>query len=90
MEYDLPQLTLRQLEYLISVGEAGSIARDFESLNVSSSSKSAAVSQLEEELGFSLFVRRQAQELSQTSSNRNIIEEAKSGAFQQKLGEILK
>lgn len=90
MEYDLPQLTLRQLEYLISVGEAGSIARDFEALNVSSSSKSAAVSQLEKELGFSLFVRRQAQELSQTSGNRNIIEEAKSGAFQQKLGEILK
>ena len=56
MEYDLPQLTLRQLEYLISVGEAGSIARDFEALNVSSSSKSAAISQLEEELGFSLFV----------------------------------
>lgn len=89
MEYDLPQLTLRQLEYLISVGEAGSIARDFEALNVSSSSKSAAVSP-EEELGFSLFVRRPAQELSQTSGNRNIIEEAKSGAFQQKLGEILK
>lgn len=90
MEYDLPELTLRQLEYLISVGEAGSIARDFKALNVSSSSKSAAILQLEEELGFSLFVRRQAQELSQTSGNRNIIEEATSGAFQQKLGAILK
>ena len=60
------RLTLRQLEYLISVGETGSIARASEALNVSSPSISAAISQLEEELGFSLFVRRHAQGLSQT------------------------
>lgn len=77
MEYDLPRLTLRQLEYLISVGETGSIARASEALNVSSPSISAAISQLEEELGISLFVRRHAQGLSQTPGGRKVITQAK-------------
>ena len=45
------RFTLRQLEYFVAVGEAGSIALAAEKVNVSSPSISAAVSQLEKEFG---------------------------------------
>ena len=41
------RFTLRQLEYLVAVGEAGSIAVAAERVNVSSPSISAAIVQLE-------------------------------------------
>ena len=46
----MSRLTLRQLEYLVAVGETGSIARAADRLNVSSPSISSAITQLEEEL----------------------------------------
>lgn len=76
MDRDLYHLTLRQSEYSILIGETGSIARASEALNVSSPSISSAISQLEEELGFSLFVRRHAQGLSQTPGGRRVIDQA--------------
>ncbi|MFD1809219.1 LysR family transcriptional regulator [Gemmobacter lanyuensis] len=45
------RFSLRQLEYLVAVGEAGSIAQAAERVNVSSPSISAAISQLEEAFG---------------------------------------
>jgi DNA-binding MarR family transcriptional regulator len=51
------RFTLRQLEYLVAVGEAGTIAEAAHRLNVSSPSISAAISQLEAEFGVQLFVR---------------------------------
>ncbi|WP_224825962.1 LysR family transcriptional regulator [Cognatishimia sp. MH4019] len=73
----MPRFTLRQLEYLVAVGETGSIARASERLNVSSPSISAAISQLEDELGISLFVRQHAQGLSITQGGRKVIDQAK-------------
>ncbi len=60
------RFTLRQLEYFLAVAEHGSIAAASESVSVSSPSISAAISQLEEEFGIQLFVRKHAQGLSLT------------------------
>ncbi len=69
--------TLRQLEYFVAVGEAGSIAAAAEKVAVSSPSISAAVAQLEAEFGVQLFVRRHAQGLSLTPGGRRVFQEAK-------------
>lgn len=68
--------TLRQLEYFITVGETGSIAAASHKVNVSSPSISAAISQLEDELGVNLFVRHHAQGLTLTLPGRKLMEQA--------------
>lgn len=68
--------TLRQLEYFVAVGEAGSIAAASHRVNVSSPSISAAISQLEEELGVQLFVRHHAQGLSLTLPGHKLLEQS--------------
>jgi DNA-binding transcriptional LysR family regulator len=69
--------TLRQLEYFVAVGEAGSIAQASEKVNVSSPSISAAINQLEKEFGLPLFVRQHAQGLSLTQAGRRMVEQAR-------------
>ena len=71
------RFTLRQLEYFVAVGDAGSIALASESVNVSSPSISAAISQLEEEFGLQLFVRKHAHGLSLTQAGRQFMTQAK-------------
>lgn len=71
------RFTLRQLEYLVAVGETGSVAAAAERVNVSSPSVSAAISQLEQEFGLQLFVRRHAQGLSLTQGGRQFVDEAR-------------
>lgn len=68
--------TLRQLEYFVAVGTYGSIAAASEQVNVSSPSISAAVAQLEEEFGLSLFVRKHAQGLSLTKAGERMMEQS--------------
>ncbi len=77
------RFSLRQLEYFQAVAERGSIAAASESVCVSSPSISAAISQLEEEFGIQLFVRKHAQGLSLTPGGaqfliqvRRILQEA--------------
>lgn len=55
------RFTLRQLEYFIAVGDAGSIALAAEKMNVSAPSMSSAIAQLEAGFGVQLFTRRHAQ-----------------------------
>ncbi len=69
--------TLRQLEYFVAVGEAGSIAQASDKVNVSSPSISAAISQLEKEFGLPLFVRQHAQGVSLTQAGRQMMEQAR-------------
>ncbi|UWQ52099.1 LysR family transcriptional regulator (plasmid) [Leisingera caerulea] len=69
--------TLRQLEYFVAVGEAGSIALASEKVNVSSPSISAAIAQLEQEFGLPLFVRQHAQGLALTQAGRVMLEQAR-------------
>ena len=71
------RFTLRQLEYFVAVGEAGSIALASEMVNVSSPSISAAISQLEDEFGLQLFVRKHAHGLSLTQAGRQFMTQAK-------------
>ena len=71
--------TLRQLEYFVAVGEAGSIALASEKVNVSSPSISAAITQLEQEFGLYLFVRQHAQGLSLTQAGRRMLGGARHG-----------
>lgn len=70
------RFTLRQLEYFVAVGATGSIVLASERLHVSSPSISAAIGQLEDELGLQLFVRHHAKGLSLTQAGRQILEQA--------------
>lgn len=79
------RFTLRQLEYLVAVGEYGSVTEAAERVNVSAPSVSAAISQLEREFGITLFVRRHAHGLSLTQAGRSFVEQAR-----QILGEAAK
>jgi DNA-binding transcriptional LysR family regulator len=71
------RFTLRHLEYLVAVGECGSIALASERVNVSSPSISAAISQLEAEFGLPLFVRKHAHGLSLTQGGKQFMEQAR-------------
>lgn len=71
------RFTFRQLEYLVAVGDAGTIALASERVNVSSPSISAAISQLEAEFGIQIFVRHHAQGLTLTPGGRRIFNDAK-------------
>ena len=71
------RFTLRQLEYFVAAGEAGSVALAAERIHVSSPSISAAITQLERELGIRLFVRRHARGLSLTAGGQRMMAQAK-------------
>lgn len=71
------RFTLRQLEYLVAVGDVGSIAAAALRINVSSPSISTAIAQLEAEFGVQLFVRKHAQGLSLTPGGQRIYNTAK-------------
>ncbi|NIZ13078.1 LysR family transcriptional regulator [Phaeobacter sp. HF9A] len=75
------RFSFRQLEYLVAVGEAGTIALAAQRVNVSSPSISSAISQLEADLGLQLFVRHHAQGLSLTPGGRQVFNEAKKILF---------
>lgn len=71
------RFTLRQIEYLVAVADAGSVALAAERLHVSSPSISAAISQIEADFGLQLFVRRHAQGLSPTTGGQRFVEAAR-------------
>ena len=71
------RFTFRQLEYLVAVGDAGTISLASQRLNVSSPSISTAINQLEGHFGIQLFVRHHAQGLSLTPGGRRVFNEAK-------------
>lgn len=71
------RFTIRQLEYFVAVGEAGSIAMAAEKVNVSSPSISTALIQLEGEFGLPLFVRKHAHGLTLTQAGRQFMVQAK-------------
>lgn len=69
-------ITLRQLEYLTAVAEAGSVTGAASALYVSASTVSNAVSELEKTLDLKLFVR-QARGLSLTREGRTVLSQAR-------------
>jgi DNA-binding transcriptional LysR family regulator len=71
------RFTLRQLEYFIAVGEAGSIALAAEKVNVTAPSMSSAIAQLEAGFGVQLFTRRHSQGSVLTPTGERFIEQAR-------------
>ena len=71
------RFTLRQLEYLLAVAEAGSVAAAAERVKVSAPSISVAIAQLEAQLGLALFLRRPAQGMALTQAGRQVVEQAR-------------
>lgn len=71
------RFTFRQLEYLVAVGDAGSIVEASVRLNVSSPSISSAISQMETEFGVELFVRKHAKGLTLTPGGQRIYNKTK-------------
>lgn len=71
------RFTFRQLEYLVAVGDAETIALAADRLNVSSPSISSAISQLEAHFGIQIFVRHHAQGLSLTPGGRRLFNAAR-------------
>jgi DNA-binding transcriptional LysR family regulator len=69
------RFTLRQLEYFVAVGEAGSIAKAAEQVNVSPPAISAAISHLETEFATQLFIRKHSHALSLTAAGRVFLKE---------------
>lgn len=70
------RFTFKQIEYFVAVAQGGSIASAVDVVHVSAPSISAAISQLEEELGVRLFVR-QANGLQLTPIGREVLDRAK-------------
>lgn len=70
------RFTLRQLEYLVAVGQHGSVTLAAAQLAVSAPSISSAISQLEAEFGLPLFVRKHAHGMAPTPGGRDLIREA--------------
>jgi DNA-binding transcriptional LysR family regulator len=71
------RITIKHLEYFVAAGEAGSIKRAAEGINISQPSISSAIATLERELGVQLFVRHHAQGISLTSTGKIMMREAK-------------
>lgn len=71
------RFTLRQLEYFIAVGEAGSIALAAGKVNVTGPSMSSAIAQLEAGFGVQLFTRRHAQGSALTPTGERFMEQAR-------------
>ena len=69
--------SLRQLEYFVAVGDEGSIVKASRKVNVSSPSISAAITQLEEEFGLPLFVRKHAHGLTLTQPGQQFLLQAR-------------
>jgi DNA-binding transcriptional LysR family regulator len=69
-------VTLRQLEYLVAVGRAGSLSTASQLLNVSQPALSVAISQVEDRIGERLFLRRKGAATTLTSYGRLFLHEA--------------
>lgn len=71
------RFTLRQLEYFVATGDAGSVRLAAEKVNISQPAVSAAIAHLEAEFGVQLFVRHHAQGLSLTPQGSRMLREAR-------------
>ena len=71
------RFTLRQLEYFVAVGEAGSIALAADKVNVTAPSMSSAIAQLEAGFGVQLCTRRHSQGSGRTPTGERFLEQAR-------------
>ncbi|PZQ51620.1 MAG: LysR family transcriptional regulator [Rhodovulum sulfidophilum] len=71
------RFTLRQLEYLVAVGEAGGVTQAADRVNVSAPSISTAIAQVEAEFGLPLFIRKHAHGMTPTGAGRAFLVQAR-------------
>ncbi|MFC5386171.1 LysR family transcriptional regulator [Aquamicrobium segne] len=71
------QISLRNLNYVVTTAQMGSVTSAAKNLNVSQPTISAAISQMEAELGVPLFVRHHARGMTLTASGRRLVNEAR-------------
>lgn len=69
-------VSLRQLEYIIAVGKAGSLSAASEQLSVSQPALSVAISQVEHRVGEQLFIRRRGVAVIPTAFGRLFLKDA--------------
>ncbi|MEM7207812.1 MAG: LysR family transcriptional regulator [Pseudomonadota bacterium] len=69
--------TLRQLQHLVAVADAGRISAAAKTLHISQPALSASLLQLESACGSALFVRHKARGVSLTDSGRKLVVEAR-------------
>lgn len=70
-------VSLRVLRYVVAAADAGNITEAARRLNVSQPSVSAAVSQLEATVGFSILVRHHARGVTLTSAGARLVHDAR-------------
>ncbi|QCR20230.1 LysR substrate-binding domain-containing protein [Agrococcus sp. SGAir0287] len=73
----VPDLTLRQLAYLVAAADAGTIAAASARLHVSASAMSDGIAELERALGAHLAIRRRAHGLTLTSAGAHVVAQAR-------------
>ncbi|WP_172294473.1 LysR family transcriptional regulator [Pseudoruegeria sp. HB172150] len=69
-------VTLRQLEYVVAVGRAGSLSTAADELNVSQPALSVAITRVESRIGEAIFVRRKGVAVTPTAFGRLFLAEA--------------
>lgn len=70
-------LTLRQLEYFIATAELGTLSAAAAQLHISQAAVSAAIANLERQLGVQLLVRRPSKPVALTSAGRDLLGDAR-------------
>lgn len=70
-------ISLRALRYVVAAGECGNLSEAAKRLHVSQPSISAALAQVEQELGVQLFVRRHARGVTPTAAGVRVLNEAR-------------
>lgn len=70
-------VTLKQIEYATAIYDHGGVTAAAEALNISQPALSAAIAQLEAELGRPLFIRRQGQRIAVTSFGRSFMQDGR-------------
>ncbi|MGP3535567.1 LysR family transcriptional regulator [Microbacterium sp. RD1] len=73
----VPPFTLRQLVYLVTVADAGTIAEAAQRVHISASALSDALAELDRAFGMALTVRRRAHGVTLTSAGTAVVERAR-------------
>jgi DNA-binding transcriptional LysR family regulator len=73
----VPNISLRQLAYLVEIAETGSMTAAADSLLVSQATISLAINDLERRLGTNLLVRRPGRGVSLTDAGESVIDDAR-------------
>jgi DNA-binding transcriptional LysR family regulator len=82
-----PDVTLTQLRYFVKAATYGSMTKAADELRIAQSAVSAAVSQLEHQIGTQLFIRQRARGLVLTTAGEEMLRDTR--ALLEHLGEVL-